>query len=366
MSDGAPDKLRIDFPCDGDILRNTDGNQDATGLRIEVTGRCPAGATVRANGRPATVHDGRFSAALLITTPQTTVTACTGPSPTDLHDTVRVLWDRNCFKRYRYSTDDNIWFLQDLHDNEGTYRSLFDNPYLAMWKRLHEAYGTSVQHNLYWQTDGFNLPMLSDKYAAEWRDNAHWLKLAFHARANDPDLPYQDASYRRIAQDFEDIVEEILRFAGEEVLTGFTTIHWGRATREACQALRDRGIRGFACPYPDKWSIRPPIAYYLDDAMIAVAGRRDYWWDTREDLLFTTYDLCCNHHQAADFPGLLAARAADPAHSQLMEVMIHEQYFYPHYVSYLPDYEARVETCVRWLTENGYRSVQYDEGFLGA
>ena len=113
-------------------------------------------------------------------------------------------------------------------------------------------------------------------------------------------------------------------------------------------------------------AMREIVGTSVNGSMIAVAGRRDYWWDRQEDLLFTTYDLCCNHHQAADFPGLLADRAADPAHSQLMEVMIHEQYFYPHFVSYLPDYEDRVETCVRWLTENGYRSVQYDEGFLGA
>lgn len=362
----STDTLQIEFPKDGDILRHTDGKQDRTSLTVEVTGICPPGSPVKVNGRPATVDGDRFSAPVRLTTFQTTIMACTGPSPGAPHDTVRVLWDRNCFRRYRYSTDDNIWFLQDLHENEGVYSSLFENPYLALWKRLHDRYGLTVQHNIYWETEGFNLSMLSDRYKSEWRDNADWLKLAFHARANDPALPYEHAGYEQTARDYEDIITEIIRFAGDEVLTAFTTIHWGRATVEACRALRDRGIRGFGCPYPENWDIQPPIAYYLNDNQIAVGGRRDYWWDPEEDLLFITYDLCCNHHQAPDFPGILAERADNPNHSQVMEVMIHEQYFYPHYTSHLPDFEERVETCVRWLTEHGYRSVQHDDGFLGA
>jgi len=357
-------RLRITSPHDGDILNQTDGTRTEHGLLIEVTGTCPAGADVRVNGRKAAVTGTTFRAPLLIVGEMTRVRACAGPRPDADSDSIKLLWDRNCFPRYRFSSDDNIWFLQDLAQNAR--KSLFDNPYLALWKRLHDTYGTSVQHNIYWETPGFQLSEMPDRFKAEWRDNAYWLKLAFHARADKPDLPYQHASYEQIARDFEDIVTEIARFAGQEVLTSYTTIHWGRATREACRALRDRGIRGLACPYPDKWPNESPIAYYMDDAMIAYATHRDYWWDTQEDILFTTYDLCCNIGAAAEYPKSLAERAAHPHHSQLMEVMIHEQYFYPHYKAYLPDYANRVETCIRWLTEHGYKPVQYDHGFLGA
>ncbi|NCO34086.1 MAG: hypothetical protein AUJ92_08275 [Armatimonadetes bacterium CG2_30_59_28] len=357
----------ITSPQNGDILNHLDGEQAERGLLIEVTGTCPSNAEVRVNGRNATVRGAAFKSMLLIVNEKTRIRACVGSRQDDPHDDIQVLWDRNCLKRYRFSTDDNIWFLRDIAQNADTYKSIFDNPYLALWKRLRDLYGTSVQHNIYWQDEAdFELPRMPDKFRAEWQDNAHWLKLAYHALANEPAYPHENATYEDVARVFEDITSEIIRFAGEEVLTSYTTLHWGRASREACRAVRDRGIRGLACPFPDTWPVDPHIAYYLPNEVIPHAQSRDYWWDAEEDLIFIAYDINCNGVAAADIPGRLAVRAADPHHSQLMEVMIHEQYFYPDYRAYLPDYADRVETCVRWLTEAGYRSVQHDDGFLGA
>jgi hypothetical protein len=45
--------------------------------------------------------------------------------------------------------------------------------------------------------------------------------------------------------------------------------------------------------------------------------------------------------------------------------MIHEQYFYPHYCAYIPEYAERCETAIRWVTERGYTPVFYGDGFLG-
>jgi hypothetical protein len=45
--------------------------------------------------------------------------------------------------------------------------------------------------------------------------------------------------------------------------------------------------------------------------------------------------------------------------------MIHEQYFYPAYSAYRPDYREAVERAIRWATENKYRPVFLEEGFLG-
>ncbi|MBI3921025.1 MAG: hypothetical protein HY318_06350 [Armatimonadetes bacterium] len=360
-------RIQITSPHDGDILNFLDGRQTPSGLMIEVSGECPPGSEVRVNGRRARVSGATFTAPLLIVGELTRLRANTGPRAEDPHHEIKVLWDRNCFKRYRFSTDDNIWFLRDLAQNAGSYKSIFDTPYLSMWKRLRDTYGTSVQHNIYWQDEAdFSLPQMPDKFKAEWQDNADWLKLAYHALANEPAYPHENATYEEIAGVYENIIGEIVRFAGEEVLTSFTTLHWGRASRDACRAVRDRGIRGLACPYPDEWPTEPHIAYYLPSEVIPHAQTRDYWWDTEEDLLFTAYDINCNNVSLEDIPKRLAGRAAEPHHSQLMEVMIHEQYFYPFYSHHLPDYADRVETCVRWLTENGYKSVQHDEGFLGA
>jgi hypothetical protein len=45
--------------------------------------------------------------------------------------------------------------------------------------------------------------------------------------------------------------------------------------------------------------------------------------------------------------------------------MIHEQYFYPDYVAYEPDYRDRVERAIRWVTKRGYKPVFFGDGFLG-
>ena len=41
-------------------------------------------------------------------------------------------------KRFRISSDDNILFLQDINKNKDTYSSIFENPYLAMYKMAHD------------------------------------------------------------------------------------------------------------------------------------------------------------------------------------------------------------------------------------
>jgi hypothetical protein len=44
-----------------------------------------------------------------------------------------------------------------------------------------------------------------------------------------------------------------------------------------------------------------------------------------------------------------------------MELMIHEQYFYPDYQAYEPDYRQRVERAIEWVTKRGYKPVFFEE-----
>jgi hypothetical protein len=48
-----------------------------------------------------------------------------------------------------------------------------------------------------------------------------------------------------------------------------------------------------------------------------------------------------------------------------MELIIHEQYFYPEYRAYEPDYRQRVERAIEWVTRRGYKPVFFADGFLG-
>jgi hypothetical protein len=97
-------------------------------------------------------------------------------------------------------------------------------------------------------------------------------------------------------------------------------------------------------------------------------SQRDYWKDTSEGLFFVRHAIVCNMGDLKPLKigPFLASVAANPGQGEVLELMIHEQYFYPGYQAFLPDYADRCEAAVRWVTENGYRPVYWSDGFLGA
>ena len=57
----------------------------------------------------------------------------------------------DCVDRYRISLDDNILFLADLTKNQDVYQSMFDNPYLHIFKEAHDLYGAKIHINVYYE-----------------------------------------------------------------------------------------------------------------------------------------------------------------------------------------------------------------------
>ncbi|MCW5979934.1 MAG: hypothetical protein KIT09_17770 [Bryobacteraceae bacterium] len=353
--------VRITEPPDGAILNRHDGEVTPAGLKITVKGVCGPEAAVRVNGVAARVGNGLFEAPVTLKDRETRLVA----EAAGARDTRTILWDRDSFPRYRFSTDDNIWFLRDIARNAGRYGSIFENPYLAMWRGMREKYGARIHFNIYYETDGFNLSMMPDKYKPEWQANQDWIRLTFHARANDPDRPYIHASGEKVGEDYRLVTREIERFAGKQLLSPATTVHWGETTLDGARALRKEGIKILA-GYFRLQDGRPSVSYYLPLEQVRYLMGRDYWKDTREDLIFIRHDIVINTVPLDQIDAWLERIAADPHQSEVMELMIHEQYFYPDYVAYEPDYRERVERAIQWVTRRGYKSVFYEEGFLGA
>jgi sugar lactone lactonase YvrE len=353
---------RITEPRDGAILNRHDGGTTEAGLRILVKGRSGANGGVTINGVRAPVQDGRFQAHITLKERETRIVV---QAPDGTEDTATVLWDRDSIRRYRFSTDDNIWFLRDIARNADRYESIFENPYMALWRDMHRRYGARIHFNIYYETEGFNISHMPDKFRDEWQQNRDWIRLTFHARANDPDRPYIHASAETIRADFRRIVREIERFAGPGLLSPVTTVHWGEATRAGCRALREEGIRVLVGYFRMLDDI-PSVSYYLSRPDVLHLAGRDYWKDNSEDLIFVRHDIVINTIGLEEIEPFLNRLAADPHQSEVMELMIHEQYFYPGYVAYEPDYRDRVERAIHWVTQRGYKSVFFEEGFLGA
>jgi sugar lactone lactonase YvrE len=354
--------LRITSPANGDILNRHDGEPTSQGLRITVEGEVAGSTEVLLNGKPAAVAEDRFRGQVVLDRLENAITA---ESAAGARDAITVLWDRNSAPRYRVSTDDNILFLKDIADQAATYGSIFDNPYLAFWREMHEKYGAKIHHNIYYETPGFNLSRMPDKFKPEWRRNASWMRLSFHARSNDPDRPYLHASAEKILEDYHRVTREIERFAGKETLGSFTTVHWGEATAAAAVALRRQGVRGLAGYFRTSGDF-PSVSYYLSLPQTLHLMGRDYWKDIQNDILFVRHDMVINTIPLDEITPYLEKVAADPHQAEVMELMIHEQYFYSHYRSYQPDFRQRVERAIEFVHSRGYRPVFYGEGFLGA
>ena len=57
----------------------------------------------------------------------------------------------------------------------------------------------------------------------------------------------------------------------------------------------------------------------------------------------------------------LDALYARPAESGFIQMVIHEQHFYPDYTAYESDYRERIMEMARWMQEHGYRPVSLSD-----
>ena len=69
--------------------------------------------------------------------------------------------------------------MKDLNENSHKYSSILENPYMGVLKKVHDTYGTKIHLNLYYQTDGFNLSQMTDKYKREWKANCRLVRAEF-------------------------------------------------------------------------------------------------------------------------------------------------------------------------------------------
>lgn len=253
-------------------------------------------------------------------------------------------------KRFCFTVDDNIRCLQEL--TEGSFDSIFDHPYLAMYRRLHEKHGLKVQLNLFYEAGGFDLSQVTDRYRAQWAENSHWLKLSFHSRLEN-EKPYEFSGYDEVFTDCGNVHRQIRRFASPAALGKTTTVHYCLATPQGLQALKDNGVQGLLGLYGT--AERPRSSYQTN----AADGDR-----IRAGGIVCDDGICCagidivmNDCTREEILSRLQALSG----RALVKVMIHEQYFYPDYPKYQPDFEEKLETAFTFLAKNSFASVFFEE-----
>ncbi len=347
-------------PIDGHMLSNISGDIIDSALYIDVELAAEAGKNIEINTVPTVEKNGIYTAKVPLYGYRNTLEAVN--KDTDEKVAIGVYWLKKAAKKYALSVDDNIFFLYDITKNKDVYKSIFDNPYLAVYKKAHDLYGTKVRINLFYEIDKtyaaqfepFDLSMMTDKFKNEWIANSDWLHLAFHAWTEFPDSPYLNTTYEKLRHDYLAVTNEIKRFAGEEVIERGTTFHWGASNRTGVRAARAEGI-GLLMSYMEHDGHgNTLVSYYMTPEEIDNANVYGFWKDHSEDIIFGKIDAVLNTQPCEENIRTLEESLKKYPKKGYIEIMIHEQYFYPFYFAHIPEYDQRILTACKWCAEHGY------------
>ena len=250
---------------------------------------------------------------------------------------------------YTFTVDDNIIFLKDL--TKTAHESIFDHPYLALYKRLHEKYGLKIQLNLFYRDSEFDLSLMSDAYKSEWERCSDWLKLSFHSEWENV-KPYENSPYEVVYSDMAKADEQIIRFAGEKSLAKTTTIHYCLTTQGGVKAIKDNGVVGLLGLFGSDEN--PKTSYSLKSS--EATRIRNGEIVKIDEMSYGAIDLIVNAYSQTDGLNIIKEKLG----KNPLKIMIHEQYFYPYYFAYQPDFEQKLDQIFAFLQQNGYKSEFFE------
>ena len=248
-----------------------------------------------------------------------------------------------------FTVDDNIRCLKEITENN--LPSIFDHPYLAMYKRLHKEFDLKVQLNLFYRMKDFDLSQVTDAHRDEWEANADWLKLSFHSELENP-YPYKTSGYDEVYGDCKDVHDNILRFASAASLAKTTTVHCCLATEEGLQALTDHKVEGLLGLFGDDANPRTSYGIGEEDAEKIRHGA----FVKKKEIHYGAIDIVLNSFSIES----ILSKLAQLNGRETIKVMIHEQFFYPDYRSYQPIFEDKLRATFGFLTDNGYKSTFFE------
>lgn len=349
--------LSFAFPLHSVMLSDAAGTKTSDGLVIDCILDAPPGRKITVNGNPCENKINEYHVSVCLKDFKNTLTAT--DSDTGYTTQITVYYLKNAHKKYRFSLDDNIWFLQNIAKNQDTFKSIFEDPYLTLLKTMHDRYKTKFHVNIYYECPehgGFNLTQMPDKFKAEWIKNSNWLRLSAHANADKPDKPYIRAGYEQTKFEFARIRDEIIRFAGEESYAReVTTIHWAEATSEAVRAVRDLGVKVLLGSFNYAAPSNVTLRLHLDAEKCAILNHYGIYYDEEQGVILLKYSGAkAQHSPLEQIPVNCVNFAKSMPLYTFFELCVHEQYFYEDYINYMPDYYDRFDTAIKWCVENGY------------
>ena len=352
--------------------------EDSTGkpiaLKIKVTGEAPPNTAVTVNGIESRRNGKMFETEIELQQQKNEIVVKADSPNGILESRLTVLWLKNSVPRYRFTIDDTIFCLREIHRNG--YKSIFDDYFLGNLRKLHRKYGTKVSLNLFYKTSGdkeyvnverehFDLSLFSDRYKSEWQDNADWLRLSFHAKREHPGEPYKNASADTLIGDLVELEREVKRFAGEETYLPATVIHFGTIRPETYKPLAAHGISVLSGYFTKHANGGYYVHYQMDVPRCDYLNKHDFLLDTDSGIVFSKMDMVINTIPLDAVVPTLEQACDDPNTAEVIDLMTHEQYFWQFYKNYLPDHWDRLDRAFTFLKEREYKPVFINDPFLG-
>ncbi len=299
--------------------------------------------------------------------------------------------------------DDVIWFLRDIARQRP--KSIFDNPFLGGFKKIHDATGLKVQLNLFYRTDffygmdEFSLADMPDTYKSQFQSAAAWLKFGFHSFQEFPDYPWINAEYSDVAKCLGMTRKEVGRFAGDNMFARASIPHWVPISKDGVRALADGGIKityatvGKRYAYNNDREVlpyghgmrlennrKPETALYTrmsndvaisasvcgynhisDEQNKATRKFNKFIYDPVTGMRFRDFCTrpmtCLNLQKLEDLPGDIAA----VSDAEFVGYGNHEQYFFKDYLAYQPDYMEKEMLVAKTLQKQGYKFIFLEE-----
>ena len=383
----------------GAILNSHHGIENENGLKIRLEGLGTYGHPVEVNGVRAEMDGRRFTAEIELKKKINEVTVSELTPYGRFSQELTLVWDKKSFKRYGFYIDDHSFLFTDLTKERP--KRAFDHFYLKHLKQLNEKYGMKVTLNSFFRNDHepFTLDLMPDIWKSEFRDNSDWLKFSFHAKSEFPDRPYIESSAEEYGRDYDEVRNEIIRFAGEESFTQPLIMHWGNIHPAVAEEMIRRGSRCNSVAMRPKIMGGPSLASRMKGGDIPSTNQQGSCVATHRTNAAEAFGMYYDHEEENSYvinhctyyePNMkiyITGRSTcccnlvplDKIEPQILERLAtrekygcdfslcasHEQYSFPYYPNYLPDHGARIEAMARIHAERGYTSVFPNDGLLG-
>lgn len=145
-------------------------------------------------------------------------------------------------KTVHLSFDDCYVCLKELSSDNTKYNSVFEQPFFADLKDMHEATGAKFTLYVYEEVNGFDITQLPDKYVKELNVNSDWLKIGYHAK--NPTITKDSIAIYKVFTESFSKVDSVL--TSKSLLKGMSStirLHFFYATQEETEYLRSHGVK---------------------------------------------------------------------------------------------------------------------------